>query len=92
VVGKRTWGGLVGYGGIPPLVDGGFLSSPNFAFFNLDGEWDVEGYGVDPDYEVDNMPEDVYNGIDMQLDKALELVNKLLKENPPQKVKTPCLP
>ncbi len=92
IVGKRTWGGLVGISGIPPLVDGGFLTSPNFAFFNLDGQWDVEGYGVDPDYEVDNMPEDVFNGIDKQLDKALELINKSLIENPPKKVKVPVFP
>jgi len=92
VVGKRTWGGLVGISGIPPLVDGGFLTSPNFAFFNLDGHWDVEGYGVDPDYEVDNMPEDVYNGIDKQLEKALELINQSLKENPPRKVSIPVFP
>jgi tricorn protease len=92
VVGKRTWGGLVGISGIPPLVDGGFLTSPNFAFFNLDGHWDVEGYGVDPDFEVDNMPEDVYNGIDRQLEKALELVNQSLKENPPNKIKVPAFP
>lgn len=92
VVGKRTWGGLVGFSGIPPLVDGGFLTSPNFAFFNLDGHWDVEGYGVDPDYEVDNMPEDVYNGIDKQLEKALELINQSLKEHPPKKIEVPPFP
>ena len=92
VVGKRTWGGLVGFSDIPPLVDGGFLTSPNFAFFNLKGQWDVEGYGVDPDYEVDNMPEDVYNGIDKQLEKAIELVNQSLKEHPPKKVTIPPFP
>ncbi len=92
VVGKRTWGGLVGISGIPPLVDGGFLTSPNFAFFNLDGNWDVEGYGVDPDYEVNAMPEDMYNGLDAQLDKAIELINGGLKANPPVEVKEPVFP
>lgn len=92
VVGKRTWGGLVGISGLPPLLDGGFLSSPNFAFFSLDGEWEVEGYGVDPDYEVDNMPEEVFRGMDNQLDKAIELINKALESNPPQKPKIPPYP
>lgn len=92
VVGKRTWGGLVGISGIPPLVDGGFLTAPNFAFFNLNGDWDVEGYGVDPDYEVDAMPEDMYNGIDAQLDKAIELINDGVKNNPAPKVTVPKTP
>ncbi|HBH06622.1 MAG TPA: peptidase S41 [Flavobacteriales bacterium] len=92
VVGKRTWGGLVGISGLPPLLDGGFLSSPNFAFFNLDGDWEVEGYGVDPDYEVDNMPEDVYKGVDNQLDKAIELINQSLENNPPVGPKIPAYP
>ena len=50
-----------------------------------DGEWDVEGYGVDPDYEVDAMPEDMYKGMDAQLTKAIELIKASLKENPPIK-------
>ena len=92
VVGKRTWGGLVGISGIPPLVDNGFLTSPNFAFFNLDGEWDVEGVGVSPDYEVDAMPEDMFNGTDAQLKKAIELINEGLENNPPPKVVVPAFP
>jgi tricorn protease len=92
VVGKRTWGGLVGISGIPSLVDNGFLTSPNFAFFNVDGKWDVEGYGVDPDYEVDATPEDMYIGIDAQLDKAIELINADIKANPPAKPSQPKFP
>ncbi len=92
VVGKRTWGGLVGISGIPNLIDNGFLTSPNFAFFNLDGEWDVEGIGVSPDYEVDATSEDMYEGIDTQLDKAIELINAGLKSNPPAKVVVPQFP
>jgi tricorn protease len=92
VVGKRTWGGLVGISWIPPLVDNGFLTAPNFAFFNLEGNWDVEGYGVDPDYEVDAYPEDMFNGLDAQLDKAIELINADLKANPPKEVKQPEFP
>ncbi len=92
VVGKRTWGGLVGISGIPPLVDNGFLTSPNFAFFNLNGEWDVEGIGVSPDYEVDATAEDMYKGMDAQLKKAIELINEGLKNNPPPKVVVPAFP
>lgn len=92
VVGKRTWGGLVGISGIPSLVDNGFLTSPNFAFFNLDGEWDVEGVGVSPDYEVDATAEDMYKGMDAQLQKAIELINEGLKNNPPPKVVVPEFP
>ena len=69
-----------------------FLTSPNFAFFNLDGEWDVEGIGVSPDYEVDATSEDMYEGIDTQLDKAIELINAGLKSNPPAKVVVPQFP
>ncbi len=91
VVGKRTWGGLVGYSGLPPLIDGGFLTAPNFAFYNLNGKWDVEGYGVDPDYVVENPPDVVGRGEDPQLEKAIELVNKAL-ETWPKKQPTPPYP
>ncbi len=91
VVGKRTWGGLVGISGLPPLLDGGFLSSPNFGMYNNEGEWDVEGYGVDPDYEVENPSDEVYRGNDAQLSKAIELINDGL-EKMPEKVKKPAYP
>ena len=91
VVGKRTWGGLVGYSGLPQLIDGGFATAPNFAIFNLKGQWDVEGHGVDPDYEVENPADVVGRGEDPQLDKAIELVNKAL-ETWPAKPATPPYP
>jgi tricorn protease len=91
VVGKRTWGGLVGISGIPPLLDGGFLSSPNFGMYDNNGEWAVEGYGVDPDYEVENTSDAVYRGDDAQLNKAIELINKAMKNQPP-KVDKPAYP
>src|SRR5208282_5019255 len=59
LVGKRTWGGLVGIGGIPVLMDGGQVTSPSFGFFNPQGQWDVENHGVQPDYEVDMEPKAV---------------------------------
>jgi tricorn protease len=82
---------LVGISGIPPLLDGGFLSSPNFGMFDNNGEWAVEGYGVDPDYEVENTSDAVYRGDDAQLNKAIELINEALKNQPP-KVEKPIYP
>src|SRR4029434_1231566 len=53
LIGKRTWGGLVGTLGIPPTIDGGGITAPSLAFYNLKGEWDVENIGVAPDIEVE---------------------------------------
>ena len=53
LVGKRTWGGLVGIGGDPRLMDGGFVTAPNFAFWTPEGEWEVENRGVPPDESSD---------------------------------------
>lgn len=77
VVGKRTWGGLVAAFNFG-LVDGGRINSPNCAFFNLNGTWDVEGYGVEPDIEVDLDPYLWRQGKDSQLMRAIEELNKRL--------------
>ncbi|MDW7692299.1 PDZ domain-containing protein [Flammeovirgaceae bacterium SG7u.111] len=93
VVGKRTWGGLVGISGIPPLIDGGFLSSPNFGMWTAeDGKWAVEGYGVDPDYEVDAPADVMGRGDDPQLDKAIEVIKQELEKNPPKTPQKPPYP
>ena len=63
LVGTRTWGGLIGISGNPQLIDGGFVSAPTFGIYNDDG-WTVEGYGVDPDYEVENAPHELVAGHD----------------------------
>jgi tricorn protease len=83
LVGKRTWGGLVGIGPIPTLMDGGQVTSPSVAFFSPKGEWDVENHGVDPDYEVEQDPKLVSEGHDPQLEKAVSLALDELKKNPP---------
>ena len=57
LVGKRTWGGLVGVSQYPPLMDGGNVTAPNFGFFNPEGQWDVENNGDAPDVEVETGPE-----------------------------------
>jgi tricorn protease len=82
LVGKRTWGGLVGIGGIPTLMDGGQVTSPSFGFFNPDGQWDVENHGVAPDYEVDMDPKAVSEGHDPQLEKAVSLAMEELAKHP----------
>ncbi|MGB3093669.1 MAG: S41 family peptidase [Candidatus Zixiibacteriota bacterium] len=82
LIGTRTWGGLVGISRGIPLMDGGYVTVPEFAFINLEGQWDVENYGVDPDIEVDNRPDLVIKGQDPQLDRAIQEVMKKLKEEP----------
>jgi len=92
LIGTRTWGGLIGYSGCPPLVDGGRLTVPTFSFYNLDGEWDVENYGVDPDIEVVDDPSLMLNGGDPQLDRAIAEVLKALDEIPPVRPERPEYP
>ncbi len=92
LVGTRTWGGLVGISRRIPLIDGGYVTCPEIAFINLKGEWDVENHGVDPDFEVDNRPDLVIKGGDPQLEKAIEVIMKKLKEEPktlPERPKYP---
>jgi tricorn protease len=91
LVGKRTWGGLVGTLGFPTLMDGGGVTAPNLAFWNKDG-FGVENEGVAPDVEVEQWPADVIAGRDPQLEKAIEIVLKKLKDNPPQKLTRPRFP
>jgi tricorn protease len=92
LIGTRTWGGLIGYTGAPALIDGGRLTVPTFSFYNLDGEWDVEGYGVDPDIEVVDDPSLMLDGGDPQLDRAIAEVLKALEDNPPVRPQRPKNP
>ncbi|MCK0155745.1 PDZ domain-containing protein [Cellulophaga sp. F20128] len=91
IVGKRTWGGLVGVLGYPEFIDGGIVTAPNVAFYTENG-FRVENEGVAPDIEVEQWPELVINGHDPQLEKAIEIALKQLKENPPKTMKTPAYP
>ena len=81
LVGKRTWGGLVGILGFPEFIDGGSVTAPNVAIWTKDG-FVVENVGVAPDIEVEQWPADVINGKDPQLDKAIEVALQELKKNP----------
>jgi tricorn protease len=92
LVGKRTWGGLVGMAGAPSLMDGGFVSAPAAGVWSPDGHWIAENIGVIPDIEVELDPALVRQGKDPQLDKAIEIVLDGLAKNPPQKPKRPAYP
>jgi tricorn protease len=92
LVGKRTWGGLVGIGDYPPLLDGGRVTAPDFAFFTPEGKWEVENHGVEPDVEVEHDPYEVRKGHDPQLEKAVEIVLEELKKSPPKQPKQPPYP
>jgi tricorn protease len=82
VIGKRTWGGVVGFRDSLPIVDGGFLYKPEYAPYSSDGKsWPIEGYGVDPDIEVDNDPAKEFAGVDQQLDRAIDEILQELKTN-----------
>jgi tricorn protease len=92
LVGKRTWGGLVGIGGYPSLIDNGFVTAPRFAFFTLEGTWEVENHGVPPDIEIEMDPHAWRQGHDLQLEKAVEVVMQELDKNPPPVPVHPAYP
>ena len=81
LVGTKTWGGLVGTWDTPPFIDGGRMVAPRGGFFDVDGNWAVEGEGVAPDIEVHQTPKEVLAGQDPQLEKAVEEALRLLNLN-----------
>ncbi len=92
LVGKNTWGGLVGIGGYPELIDGGNVTAPRIALFGTKGEWEVENHGIAPDVEVDLDPAAWRQGHDAQLEKAIEVVMQELKDHPAPQIKRPTYP
>jgi tricorn protease len=82
LVGKRTWGGVIGIHPRHRLVDGSLTTQPEFSFWFQDVGWSVENYGTDPDYEVDYRPQDYHADRDPQLERAIALVQAALKKNP----------
>ncbi len=85
VIGTRSWGGVNGIRVNKHLVDGGVVTHPEFAWWDDRVGWGLEGHGVDPDIEVENLPQDLARGIDAQLDRAIEEVMRLHREHPPDK-------
>jgi tricorn protease len=92
LIGKKTWGGLVGTYDYPPLMDGGVVRAPRIAIYGLNGEWEVENVGITPDIEVELDPKLVREGHDPQLEKAVEVLLDQLKKNPLPKYKKPEYP
>ena len=90
LIGKRSWGGVIGIRGSLPFLDGSYLFKPEFANFGADGTWVLEGVGMEPDIVVDNHPGKEYNGIDEQLDKAIEVILEQIKTN--SKPQRPIVP
>jgi tricorn protease len=82
LIGGRTWGGVRGIRGNIPLMDGGYITRPEFSIYGLDSKWLIENRGVQPDVVVDNPPDLVRNGQDPQLEKAIEMLMKQIKANP----------
>ncbi|HUK23845.1 MAG TPA: PDZ domain-containing protein [Terriglobales bacterium] len=82
LIGERTWGGVRGIRGMIPLMDGGYITRPEAARYNLDSQWIVENHGVQPDIVVENRPDLVVKGEDPQLTKAIELVMKEIEAHP----------
>ena len=90
VIGKRTWGGLVGISENIPLVDGGVVTMPDFGMWDpVTDQWAVENHGVDPDVVVENAPDLMVSGHDPQLEKAIEWCMDQLKTNPPKRPARP---
>ncbi|MCF8366200.1 MAG: PDZ domain-containing protein [Bacteroidales bacterium] len=93
LIGTRTWGGVVGIRGSLPFIDGGDLRKPEFAHYNAEGtDWIIEGHGVEPDIEVRNDPALEYEGIDEQLNKAIEVLLEDIRNNPKDYPKVPPFP
>jgi tricorn protease len=92
IVGERTWGGLIGIGGYPTLLDNGYVMAPRWAIYGLKGDWEVENHGIAPDIEVMMDPKLVREGHDPQLEKAVETVMQLLKEHPMPEYVRPAYP
>ncbi|MGH8312164.1 MAG: S41 family peptidase [Gammaproteobacteria bacterium] len=82
LIGTRTWGGVRGIRGEWPLLDDGYITIPEGTMYGLDSQWVIENHGVDPDIEVDDLPEDVMRGYDAQLHTAVDFLMKKIKEHP----------
>ena len=93
LIGKRSWGGVIGIRGSLPFIDGGSLYKPEFASYSVDGKiWPIENHGVDPDIVVDNDPWLEFSGTDQQLNRAIEVILEELRTNPPKLPGPPPFP
>jgi tricorn protease len=82
VIGTRTWGGVRGIRGEIPLMDGGYITRPEFSLYGLNSQWIIENHGVEPDIVVENTPDKVAKGHDPQLERAISILMKEIQEHP----------
>jgi len=82
LIGERTWGGVRGIRGEIELMDGGYITRPEFSLYGLDSKWVIENRGVQPDVVVDNPPDLVLKGQDPQLEKAVQMLMDEIKAHP----------
>jgi tricorn protease len=92
VIGKRTWGGEVWLSSDNGLVDNGIATAAEYGVFGPEGKWLIEGHGVDPDFEVDNLPHATYLGQDAQLEAALQYLSQQIKSSPVSLPSVPAYP
>jgi len=92
LIGKKSWGGVVGITSHGPLIDGGSVNVPEFGFLDVNGNYVIEGEGVEPDIEVNNDPASVIAGRDPQLERAIEEVMNRIESNPPSFPERPEAP
>jgi len=90
LIGKRTWGGLVGYSYAHTLIDGAAITAPDVGMWDpVKRQWVIENYGVDPDIEIENTPSEVVAGHDPQLERAIQWCLDELQKNPPYRPERP---
>ena len=92
LIGKRSWGGVIGITSHGPLIDGGQVNVPEFGFASVDGQWIIEGHGVDPDIVVENDPQSLIAGHDQQLERGVAEVLRLIQEHPRRLPSRPAPP
>jgi tricorn protease len=92
LIGKRSWGGVVGITSHGPLIDGGTVNVPEFGFASTEGQWIIEGHGVDPDIVVENDPRSIIAGRDPQLERGVQEVLRLMQEHPRRLPSRPAAP
>src|SRR5579875_42681 len=82
LIGTRTWGGVRGIRGYIPLMDGGYITRPEFSLYNLQSQWVIENHGVQPDIVVDDLPGQLMEGHDAQLEKAIQILMQEIQAHP----------
>jgi tricorn protease len=92
LIGTRTWGGEIWLSFENRLVDKGIASAAEIGVFGPEGDWLIEGHGVEPDIEVDNPPKETFEGKDRQLEAAVQHLLEKIKSDPPQRPQAPPYP